>query len=80
MFPSLPQESRRAAEYERVNRTAYGTGLTYGGPESSNSYFRDLLLVHESDSRKRASYDDPRLRGRDPGDASRIPGRRSHWT
>lgn len=43
------------------------------GPDSENSYFRDLLVVAEAAQRRQASRLDPLLRGDDPG-PSGVPG------
>lgn len=63
----------REAHYSRVHKTAPGRALHYD-PDSGNSWFRDMALVAARDQRKRDAFDNPALRGRDPGEPNRVAG------
>jgi len=43
------------------------------GKDSPHSFFRDLMLTAESDQRRRDNYENPILRGRDPGPSEPPP-------
>ncbi|HUO70724.1 MAG TPA: hypothetical protein VMU39_08115 [Solirubrobacteraceae bacterium] len=77
-YKRLPSGLPSREEYERTNKTAWGTGMRYAfepdAPEGcANSWFKDKLLVAEADRRLQASADDPRLRHA-PGARRDAPG------
>jgi hypothetical protein len=78
MSPRVVPKHERNADAELVNRWVQADALQRMGRCTSaapytetcgHSYFRDLLLVAESDARSRKALESPVLRGRDQGAA-----------